>query len=108
MGAVSGRSLMTGTVQAKEKVPKKVNCPANYQVYLLNDDYTPMDFVVIVLEQFFSMSYARAIKVMLDVHHNGMGTCGIYTRDIAETKVAQVNEFSRLNEHPLLCKMRKL
>jgi ATP-dependent Clp protease adaptor protein ClpS len=108
MSTSYGRGLTTPSAKAAEKVIKKKDYPAKYEVYLLNDDYTPMDFVVIVLQEFFMMSYARAIKVMLDVHHSGIGTCGCFTRDIAETKVAQVNEFARLNEHPLLCKMKKL
>lgn len=78
-----------------------------YQVFLLDDDYTPMDFVVVVLQQFFAKRYSEAVEIMLEVHHRGKGICGVYTRDIAETKVAQVNEFARLNEHPLLCKMEK-
>lgn len=78
-----------------------------YQVFLLNDDYTPMDFVVVILQQFFAKHYSMAVEIMLEVHHRGKGVCGVYTRDIAETKVAQVNEFARLNGHPLLCKMEK-
>lgn len=82
--------------------------PAQYQVVLLNDDYTPMDFVVGVLQIFFGKPFAVAVKVMLDVHHQGKGICGTYTRDIAETKVAQVNDFARLHNHPLMCRMEKL
>lgn len=67
-----------------------------------------MDFVVVVLQEFFAMSYPQAVKVMLDVHRKGKAVCGVYTRDIAETKVAQVNEFARISEHPLLCKMEKM
>ena len=107
MGTESGRGSVTPAVKAEKKAPK-LSRPSKYLVYLLNDDYTPMDFVVVVLQQFFAMSYSRAVKVMLDVHHLGRATCGIYTRDIAETKVAQVNEFARLNDHPLLCKMEKV
>jgi ATP-dependent Clp protease adaptor protein ClpS len=101
-GAVVKPAIKTSS---KEKLV--LNRPSMYQVYLLNDDFTPMDFVVVVLQQFFGKSYPFAVKVMLEVHHRGKGVCGIYTRDIAETKVAQVNEFARLNEHPLLCKMEK-
>lgn len=79
-----------------------------YRVLLVNDDYTPMDFVVVVLQRFFAMTSHKAVNVMLDVHRHGSGICGIYTRDIAETKVAQVNKYARLNEHPLLCKMEKV
>ena len=78
-----------------------------YQVVLLNDDYTPMDFVVAVLQQFFSLDLEQATQVMLDVHTRGRGVCGVFTREVAESKVAQVNEFSRMNQHPLLCTMEK-
>ena len=81
--------------------------PPLYQVLLLNDDYTPMDFVVTVLQQFFAMNREKATQVMLHVHTRGRGVCGDYTREVAESKVAQVNEFSRMNQHPLLCTMEK-
>jgi ATP-dependent Clp protease adaptor protein ClpS len=81
--------------------------PPLYQVLLLNDDYTPMDFVVRVLQQFFGMDLEKATQVMLHVHTRGRGVCGVYTREVAETKVAQVNEYSRMNQHPLLCTMEK-
>ncbi|WP_411831863.1 ATP-dependent Clp protease adapter ClpS [Pseudoxanthomonas mexicana] len=81
--------------------------PPLYQVLLLNDDYTPMDFVVVVLQQFFGMDLERATQVMLHVHTRGRGVCGVYSREVAESKVAQVNEFSRINQHPLLCTMEK-
>jgi len=81
--------------------------PPLYQVLLLNDDYTPMDFVVVVLQQFFGMDLEKATQVMLHVHTRGRGVCGVYTREVAESKVAQVNEFSRINQHPLLCTMEK-
>lgn len=81
--------------------------PPLYKVILLNDDYTPMDFVVDVLEYFFSMNHENATRVMLQIHTRGRGVCGIYTRDIAETKVGQVNEFSRHHQHPLLCVMEE-
>ena len=81
--------------------------PPQYQVMLLNDDYTPMDFVVAVLQNFFSMDLDQATQVMLHVHTRGRGICGVYTREVAETKVAQVNEFSRMNQHPLLCTMER-
>lgn len=82
--------------------------PPLYQVVLLNDDYTPMEFVVVVLETFFNMARERATQVMLHVHTRGKGVCGVFTREIAESKVAQVNEFSRVHQHPLLCTMEKL
>jgi ATP-dependent Clp protease adaptor protein ClpS len=81
--------------------------PPLYKVILLNDDYTPMDFVVLVLEHFFRMGREQATQIMLHVHTRGRGVCGIFTREIAETKVAQVNEFSRRNQHPLLCTMEE-
>jgi len=81
--------------------------PPFYQVMLLNDDYTPMDFVVDVLQQFFNLDLDRATQVMLHVHTRGRGICGVFTREVAETKVAQVNEYARLNQHPLLCTMEK-
>lgn len=81
--------------------------PPLYQVLLLNDDYTPMDFVVGVLQQFFAMDLEKATQVMLHVHTRGRGVCGVFTREVAESKVAQVNEYSRMNQHPLLCTMEK-
>jgi len=81
--------------------------PPMYQVVLLNDDYTPMDFVVAVLQQFFGLDLEQATQIMLHVHTRGRGVCGVFTREVAESKVAQVNEFSRMNQHPLLCTMEK-
>ena len=81
--------------------------PPMYSVLLLNDDYTPMDFVVEVLVRFFAMNIEKATQVMLHVHTRGRGVCGVYTREVAESKVAQVNEYSRLNQHPLLCTMER-
>jgi len=95
------------TSVSTEKLSPKLKRPSLYRVILLNDDYTPMDFVVVVLQLFFGMSYSQAVKVMFDVHHRGKGVCGTYTRDIAQTKVAQVNKFARDNEQPLLCVMEK-
>lgn len=79
--------------------------PKKFKVFLLNDDYTPMDFVVEVLEQFFYLGEDVAVAVMLQVHVQGRGLCGLFTRDVAETKVVQVNEYARNNGHPLLCSM---
>lgn len=79
--------------------------PPLYKVVLLNDDYTPMEFVVDVLEQFFGLNRERATQIMLAVHTQGKGVCGIYPRDIAETKAAQVNQHARDNGHPLLCEV---
>ena len=83
----------------------KLKRPPMYKVLLLNDDYTPMDFVVEILEIFFSMSREKATQIMLTVHVQGKAVCGIYTRDIAETKAAQVNQYARENQHPLLCEI---
>ena len=79
--------------------------PPLFRVVLINDDYTPMEFVVEVLETFFRMNREQATHVMLTVHTQGKGVCGIFTRDIAETKAAQVNQYARENEHPLLCEI---
>ena len=81
--------------------------PPLYSVLLLNDNYTPMDFVVDVLVRFFAMNLEKATQVMLHVHTRGRGVCGVFTREVAESKVAQVNEYARLNQHPLLCTMEK-
>ena len=81
--------------------------PPMYRVVLLNDDYTPMDFVIEILKVFFGMSHDRATQVMLHVHTKGKGVCGVFTYEIAETKVAQVNEYSRQNEHTLKCTLEK-
>ncbi len=79
--------------------------PPLYKVLLLNDDYTPMEFVVLVLERYFSMSREKATQIMLDVHTQGSGVCGVFSRDVAETKVAQVNDFALESQHPLKCTM---
>jgi len=90
-----------------EEARPEVARPPLYQVILLNDDFTPMDFVVVVLETFFNLDRERATQVMLHVHTRGKGVCGVFTREVAETKVTQVNEFSRTHQHPLLCTMEK-
>lgn len=90
---------------AVQEAKPKLKKPPMYKVILLNDDYTPMDFVVHILESFFNLSNDKAQNVMLNVHTKGKGVCGVYTRDIAETKVEQVNDYSRHNQHPLLCTM---
>jgi len=79
--------------------------PPLYQVVMLNDDYTPMDFVVEVLQRFFGMGHEKATRVMLAVHTEGRAVCGVYTRDIAETKAMQVNRHARESQHPLLCEI---
>src|SRR5215467_7108515 len=90
-----------------EEARPEVQRPPLYQVVILNDDFTPMDFVVVVLETFFNMGRELATQVMLHVHTRGKGVCGVFTREVAETKVTQVNEFSRTHQHPLLCTMEK-
>jgi len=85
----------------------KVKLPPMYQVLLLNDDYTPMEFVVLVLQKFFGMTRERATQVMLKVHREGMGVCGVYPHDVASTKVQQVSNYARKHQHPLQCVMEK-
>jgi len=81
--------------------------PSMYKVVLLNDDYTPMEFVVTLLEKLFGLDREKATRIMLMVHTHGKGVCGIYTYEIAETKVAQGNEYSPRHQHPLLCEMEE-
>ena len=81
--------------------------PSLYRVLLLNDDYTPMEFVVYVLERFFQKTREEATTIMLHVHQNGVGLCGVFTYEVAETKVAQVLDLARRHEHPLQCTMEK-
>lgn len=90
---------------ALEESKPELKRPPLFKVVLLNDDYTPMEFVVEVLQVFFRMNREQATHVMLTVHTQGKGVCGIYTRDIAETKAVQVNQYARENEHPLLCEI---
>ncbi len=93
---------------ALEESRPELKRPPLFKVVLINDDYTPMEFVVEVLEIFFRMNREQATHVMLTVHTQGKGVCGIFTRDIAETKAAQVNQYARENEHPLLCEIEAL
>ena len=86
---------------------KKLKKPSLYKVILLNDDYTPMEFVIFLLQKFFHKNNDEATKIMLHVHQNGIGVCGVFSFEIAETKVIQVLESSRKNEHPLQCTMEK-
>lgn len=92
---------LDGNLAVLESKPK-LKRPPMYKVMLLNDDYTPMDFVVEILEKFFAMNREKATHVMLTVHVHGKAVCGIYTRDIAETKSAQVNQYAKEHQHPLL------
>ena len=89
------------------KTRPKTKKPAMYKVLLLNDDYTPMEFVVHVVEKFFAKNRQEATDIMLHVHRRGVGICGVFTYEIAETKVAQVMDFARANEQPLQCTMEK-
>jgi ATP-dependent Clp protease adaptor protein ClpS len=97
-GTTSGVAIQTRT---------KTKRPSMYKVLMLNDDYTPMEFVVHVLERFFSKTREEATQVMLHVHRRGVGVCGVYTYEVAETKVNQVTEFARRNQHPLRCTLEK-
>lgn len=92
---------------AVETAKPELARPPLYQVVLLNDDFTPMDFVVEVLQSFFAMNREKATQVMLHVHTRGKGICGVFTREVAESKVTQVNDYSREHQHPLLCTMEK-
>ncbi|MCP4936228.1 MAG: ATP-dependent Clp protease adapter ClpS [bacterium] len=85
----------------------RIKKPRLYKVLLLNDDYTPMDFVIYVLEQYFNKSRSEATGIMLQVHRSGIGICGVFTYEVAETKVSQVMNIARQNEHPLQCTMEK-
>jgi len=99
-GGNSGTRVVTRTRPKTKK-------PSLYKVLLLNDDYTPMEFVVHILERFFNKNRDEAVQIMLHVHRHGVGICGVYTYEVAETKVAQVIEFARRHQHPLQCTMEK-
>ena len=92
---------------ALEEARPEVKPPPMYKVVLLNDDFTPMDFVVEVIQTFFALGHDRATQIMLHVHTKGKGVCGVFTFEIAETKVAQVSDYARQNEHPLKCALEK-
>lgn len=98
------KGMQEHDVAVAEALPE-VRTPKMYRVLLLNDDYTPMDFVVHVLKRYFHKSLEQATKVMLQVHYDGRGVAGLYSADIAETKVAQVNDLAKEEEHPLKCIM---
>lgn len=89
------------------RVKPQTKRPSLYRVLILNDDYTPMEFVVHVLEKFFNKDAEAATQIMLHVHHHGIGECGVYTYEVAETKVTQVMDFARKHQHPLQCVMEK-
>ena len=100
----NGDDLERGVAVKSRPKTKK---PSMYKVLMLNDDYTPMEFVILVLQRFFSMSNQKASEVMLHVHRRGVGVCGVFTFEVAETKMNQVINFSKRNEHPLQCTMEK-
>jgi ATP-dependent Clp protease adaptor protein ClpS len=99
-GPGSGAAVITRTRTQTKR-------PNMYRVLLLNDDYTPMEFVIMVLQSYFNKNTEEATRIMLHVHHNGVGECGVFTYEIAETKVAQVMDHARKNQHPLQCIMEK-
>ncbi|MCP5144324.1 MAG: ATP-dependent Clp protease adapter ClpS [Gammaproteobacteria bacterium] len=92
---------------AVQEAPPKLKKPPLYKVVMLNDDYTPMEFVVHVLENFFNLDRMLATRIMLEVHTKGRGVCGVFTHEIAETKVSTVNAYARENQHPLLCTLEQ-
>ncbi|MBS3651360.1 ATP-dependent Clp protease adapter ClpS [Pseudaminobacter sp. 19-2017] len=99
-GPGRGTAVITRTKPRTKK-------PSLYRVLILNDDYTPMEFVIHILERFFQKDRETATRIMLHVHNHGVGECGVYTFEVAETKVAQVMDFARQNQHPLQCVMEK-
>lgn len=102
-GGDDGRSGTAIITRTKTRTKR----PSLYRVLLLNDDYTPMEFVVHVVEKFFNKSQEDAYQIMMHVHHNGVGECGVFTYEVAETKVTQVMDFARKHQHPLQCVMEK-
>jgi ATP-dependent Clp protease adaptor protein ClpS len=96
-----------GRTDLVTKTRPKTKKPSLYKVLLLNDDYTPMEFVVLVLEKFFGKGQDEAYRIMMHVHQKGVGVCGVFTYEVAETKVTQVMDFARQNGHPLQCTMEK-
>ena len=99
-----GNGSETGVITRTKPKTRK---PSLYKVLILNDDYTPMEFVVHILEQFFNKTREEATEIMLHVHQNGVGICGVFTYEVAETKVTQVVDFARQNQHPLQCTMER-
>ena len=101
-----GNNTNTNTGVALKTRPKTKR-PSMYKVLMLNDDYTPMEFVIYVLQRFFGMSHDKATQIMLHVHQRGVGVCGVYTYEVAETKVTQVMDLAKENQHPLQCTIEK-
>jgi len=105
--SVGGAGDGEGETGVATKTRSKTKKPSQYKVLMLNDDYTPMEFVVMVLKRFFRMDLEQATRVMLHVHQRGVGVCGIYPYEVAETKVNQVMDCARENQHPLQCTLEK-
>ena len=101
----TGNDDDTGVIVRSKTQTKK---PAMYKVLMLNDDYTPMNFVISIMQQYFGMDHAKAITMMLEVHHSSQVICGIYTHDIAETKIRQISHYARQHDHPLLCVIKPM
>ncbi|UOA26009.1 ATP-dependent Clp protease adapter ClpS [Pseudosulfitobacter sp. DSM 107133] len=104
---MAGKSDDDGDTFVITDTKPKTKRPPLYKVMLLNDDYTPMEFVVLVLERFFGLNHAQAFEIMLTVHKKGLAVVGVFSHEIAETKVAQVMDFARRHQHPLQCTMEK-
>jgi ATP-dependent Clp protease adaptor protein ClpS len=104
MGRMPTRKQSNSILEAERT---KLQPPRLFKVLLLNDDFTPMDFVVTVLQRFFAMDREQATRVMLDVHRNGQGVCGVFPRDVAATKVEQVSSYAKQHQHPLACVMEE-
>ena len=102
-----GRDTGDGQTGVITKTKKKTKKPSMYKVLMLNDDYTPMEFVVHALERFFGKPHEEAVRIMLHVHNSGVGICGVFTYEVAETKVTQVIDFARRHQHPLQCTLEK-
>lgn len=107
-GGESGEGDSSSGTATISKPKSETKTPSLYRVILMNDDFTPMDFVIHVLQKFFNKDYTEATKIMLQVHQQGAGVCGVFSYEIAETKVYQVNQYSRQNRHPLKCTMEKV
>jgi ATP-dependent Clp protease adaptor protein ClpS len=107
LGGGTGVTDGEGQVGVATRTRSRPKKPSQYKVLMLNDDYTPMEFVVMVLKRFFRMDLERATRVMLQVHQRGVGVCGVFPYEVAETKVNQVMDFARENQHPLQCTLEK-
>lgn len=104
LGMTTTRKQSDSVLEASRTSTRK---PPLYKVLLLNDDFTPMDFVIVVLQKYFGMDRERATRIMLQVHQEGMGMCGVFTKDVASTKVEQVISYARQHQHPLACVMEE-